>query len=108
MRGFRGNRSAQNAFNSRFGKDPSLQPDKHAAQNGSSAGESSFHNRIQLPEWLKTPETKERERQVAQQARVVPISAPEPKLAAPKKAVAKKKPAAKKAARPTAKKKKAA
>src|SRR4051812_42797278 len=64
MRGFRGSRSAQNAFNSRFGRD-----DKSSTQE-SAAHESDVHesrkSRPVLPDWLKTQETKTREKAEAQ------------------------------------------
>jgi hypothetical protein len=61
MRGFRGSRSAQNQIASRFGRgqDYSGFRSTHAgqSQNGPATGDQ----RTQLPDWLKTPETKARE-----------------------------------------------
>lgn len=64
MRGFRGNRAAQNQWSSRFGggnehwKGQQFQPNAHHPHGQGPA-------RPQLPEWMKTPETKAREAQEA-------------------------------------------
>ncbi len=76
MRGFRGSRSAQNAFNSRFGRDSS-----HLSQT---PGQPSFHPNDQqvkgptLPDWLKTPETKAKEALQVQVKVQPPEIQPEP------------------------------
>lgn len=68
MRGFRGSRSAQNEIHSRFGKDQNQNITKSEDQRG--AERSQFTNRLVLPDWLKTPETKAREAAEAQAPRV--------------------------------------
>lgn len=60
MRGFRGNRSAQNAFNSRFGKEPEVF--SRSGWSSNQTAPASNGPQLKLPDWVKTPETRERER----------------------------------------------
>src|SRR4051812_17442939 len=66
MRGFRGSRAVQNATSSRFGGNHGNTSQSQAETQENPSG-SSHHQRPQLPEWLKTPETKAREKLEAEQ-----------------------------------------
>lgn len=108
MRGFRGNRAAQ-SFNSRSNREPHIPKQGHDQRFLHLVQHPTEQNRPSLPDWLKTPETREREKK-NQTARPNLNLVPKPpveKAAAPAEAAKKvstkhRKPAAKK---PTTKKK---
>ncbi len=63
MRGFRGSRAAQNKMSARFGRPSRYQSDI----SGGGEFESDRQNKLKnLPDWLKTPETRAKELQEAQ------------------------------------------
>jgi hypothetical protein len=103
MRGFRGSRSVQNSLASRFG-DRRDQRLRHGSGVGGGAGSfdrfGSSASRAPLPDWLKTPETREAEQRALGQAQrpakappvrlvvdhiAVRAEAPRPKLASARK-----------------------
>lgn len=68
MRGFRSSRSAKNEITSRFGRAQSPHLRAIDAVSGNSNDVHVGNVRPVLPDWLKTPETRENEKQLAASA----------------------------------------
>jgi hypothetical protein len=105
MRGFRGSRAAQNVMSFRHGRHSQSLPQQKGPSQQSTHPQSQQRSQ-DLPDWLKTPETRAQEAREAQQpkaqqssqpplAKVIPIR---PNLHAPVQPQAQPKPQPKKAA----------
>jgi hypothetical protein len=66
MRGFRGSRSAQNQLTSRFGRGNDYSRLKEEGESGGTTPHGHDAPKSNLPDWLKTPETREREKHAVQ------------------------------------------
>jgi hypothetical protein len=67
MRGFRGSRAAQNVMSFRHGRHGTTQTSGKGPTHAN--GQPHDQNRQQIPDWLKTPETREREAREAREAK---------------------------------------